>query len=100
MNNKVTKSDLIESVVQISNKTEEIVSEVIDNFLNALKEELKSGSKIEIRGFGSFELKLRKGRDSARNPKTGEIVSVPPRYAVCFKAGQELKKSVKELKVE
>ena len=58
------------------------------------------GSTIELRGFGTFELRLRKERKKARNPKTGDSLSVPPHYIVAFRSGQELKRAVWDLKIE
>jgi integration host factor subunit beta len=48
---------------------------------------------VELRGFGSFKVKQRDGR-IGKNPKTGEVVDVPPKKVPVFKAGKELKKMV------
>ena len=48
---------------------------------------------VELRGFGTFEVKLRKGRKRARNPKTGAIVSVEDHGVASFRPGRELKKA-------
>lgn len=50
---------------------------------------------IELRGFGSFDIVLRKGRENARNPLTGEKVSVPDRHTVKFRPGREIKAALK-----
>ncbi len=99
---KVTKYNLVESVYQkINIKCEKrVVQEVIENLLDQLKESLKDGATIELRGFGTFEPRLRKGRAKARNPKTGEQLSVAPHYVAAFRSGQELKKALWELPVE
>lgn len=99
---KITKNDLVDSVYQKTGKKTEkrIVQEVVDNLLEQLKVSLKEGNTIELRGFGTFELRLRKGRSNARSPKTGEIFSVAPHYVVAFRSGQELKKSIWDLPVE
>jgi integration host factor subunit beta len=76
------------------------VQTVIDSFLEEIKNSLKDSSTIELRGFGTFELRLRKGKESARNPKTGDIVSVAPHYVAAFRSGQELKNSLWNLPVE
>ncbi|MBI3991174.1 MAG: HU family DNA-binding protein, partial [Candidatus Omnitrophica bacterium] len=52
------------------------------------------GEKIELRNFGVFKLKQRKSR-IGRNPRTGQVVPVPPRKVVIFKPGLEIKKKVK-----
>ena len=71
----------------------------MDAFLESLAEELLEGNTIELRGFGTFEPRLRKGRENARNPKTGESLSSAPHYVVAFRSGRELKKSLLELPV-
>ncbi len=100
MNKKVTKVDLVDSVHESTSIEKKVIQKVVDSFLEELKNSLKNGSGIELRGFGTFELKLRKGREKARNPKTGEIVSVPPHNVASFRAGQELKSAVLQLPVE
>ena len=62
--------------------------------LKEIKKSLENGSTIELRGFGTFEPRLRKGREKAHNPKTGEILSVAPHYVAAFRAGQDLKKAL------
>lgn len=91
---KVTKFDLVEAVYQKSNCEKYVVQEVVDNFLIEIRNALGNGATIELRGFGTFEPRLRKGRASARNPKTGEHLSVAPHYVAAFRSGQELKKTL------
>jgi nucleoid DNA-binding protein len=57
-------------------------------------EALARGEKIELRNFGVFKVKQRKSR-TGRNPRTGQVVPVPPRKAVVFKPGLEMKKKLK-----
>ena len=97
---KITKYDLIESVYRNTNCERRIVQEVMENFLGEIKKSLMGGATIELRGFGTFEPRLRKGRSVARNPKTGETLSVNPHYVAAFRSGQELKKSLWNLKEE
>ena len=75
---KLTKIDLVESVYLNTKIEKQDVQKVIDNLLEQLKSSMSDGKTIELRGFGTFEKRLRKGRAKARNPKTGEIVSVEP----------------------
>ena len=91
---KVTKYDLVESIYLETKCEKKVVQEVLESMLENIKESLTSGSTIELRGFGTFEPRLRKGRKKARNPKTGEPLSVKPHYVVAFRSGQDLKKSV------
>lgn len=90
----MTKSELIarlaERFPQLVAKDAELSVKVI---LDALSEALAQGSRIEIRGFGSFALNYRPPR-IGRNPKTGEKVGVPAKYVPHFKAGKELRERV------
>ncbi|HAH60688.1 MAG TPA: integration host factor subunit beta [Treponema sp.] len=95
---KITKYDLVESIYQNTKCEKRIVQQVVENFLEEVKKSLENGSTIELRGFGTFEPRLRKGRISARNPKTGEKLSVNPHYVAAFRSGQELKKALWDLK--
>ena len=61
---------------------------------------MSCGSTIELRGFGTFEPRLRKGREKARNPKTGEIVSMAPHYVAAFRAGKDLKQALYSLEIK
>ncbi|MFH1768148.1 MAG: HU family DNA-binding protein [Candidatus Omnitrophota bacterium] len=90
----MTKRDI---VLKISEKTgikqilvKKVVQQVFDTIFAAMKE----GKKIEIRNFGVFKVKKRRGR-IGRNPKTGEVVPVPERKIVVFKPGLEMKKDIK-----
>jgi integration host factor subunit beta len=69
------------------------VTAVVNNILEQMTQELATGGRIEIRGFGTFSLRYRPTRVS-RNPKTGEAVSVEQKHFVHFKPGTELKQRV------
>jgi integration host factor subunit beta len=90
----MTKSELIEKVVQshivLTAKTSEIV---VNTVFDSIEEALTSGDKVEIRGFGSFTIRERLGRE-ARNPKSGEVVRIPSKKTPFFKTGKELKERV------
>ena len=95
---KITKSDLVDAVYKSTDIEKQIIQNVIDSFLLQTREALEQGSTIELRGFGTFEARLRKGRAVARNPKTGEKLSVAPHYVAAFGAGQILKDKLWNLK--
>ncbi|MEE1165866.1 MAG: HU family DNA-binding protein [Treponema sp.] len=95
---KVTKYDLVEAVYKDLDCEKHVIQEVVEKFLLEVKKSLENGATIELRGFGTFEPRLRKGRSCARNPKTGEQLSVAPHYVAAFRAGQELKKALWSLK--
>ena len=100
MKNKITKNDLIDNIYFKSNKKIErqVIQSVVDDFIISLKGALEEGATIELRGFGTFEPRLRKGRSLAHNPKTGEKLSVEPHYVAAFRAGKELKANLWDLK--
>ena len=90
----MTKSELIEKVVQSHGMLNIRVSEIVVNTIfDSIEEALKSGDKVEIRGFGSFTIRERLGRE-ARNPKSGEVVRIPSKKTPFFKTGKELKERV------
>lgn len=86
----MTKAELIEEVsrvVEMSRKDSEVIVETIfDSIVRALR----TGEKIEIRGFGSFRTRQRQAR-IGRNPKTGTRVEVPAKRIPYFKPSKELK---------
>ena len=97
-NKKTTKNDIVDIIYKNGTFERQDILAIIDCFLKEVKGSLESGNTIELRGFGTFEPRLRKGRDIARNPKTGEKVSVEPHYIAAFRAGQSLKENLWNLK--
>jgi len=91
---KFTKADIIDAIYNRSGVNRKEVRNVVDLFIEELKVALISNKVIELRGFGTFEIKTRKGRQKARNPKTGEILSVNSHGIVAFRAGRDLKRDV------
>jgi integration host factor subunit beta len=90
----MTKSKLIEKVTnRVEGLTLKQTEIVVETVFDSIKDALKGGDKIEIRGFGNFKLKERSPR-KARNPKTGESVDVPQKKAVRFKAGKALREAL------
>jgi integration host factor subunit beta len=97
---KVTKIDLIEAVYRNMDTVEKkVIQNVVDAVLSEVKDSLKRGATLELRGFGTFEPRLRKGREKARNPKTGAVLKVEPHYVAAFRSGRELRNSMWELPV-
>ncbi len=64
---------------------------IIDTFTSSINKALKSKKNIELRSFGTFFLKEIKEKNSARNPKTGEIIYVPKKNKIRFKMSKNLK---------
>ncbi len=94
---KVTKNDIVEAISANADIDQKDIKRVVDSFLEQVKKSLAEKAVIELRGFGTFEVRIRKGRQRARNPRTGEIVSVESHGVALFRAGQELKKTVWEI---
>jgi len=97
---KMTKVDLIDAVSQTTLVERKVLQTVVESVLMEIKKSLKSGSTLELRGFGTFEVHFRKGRDKARNPRTGEPLKVAPHYVAAFRPGKELRDAIRELPVK
>jgi integration host factor subunit beta len=95
----LTKADLIGEVEKITElkrtESETVVETIFESIIGALQK----GEKIEIRGFGSFRTRQRRGR-VGRNPKTGEKVEVPAKKIPFFKPSKELKDFVNNSQAE
>jgi integration host factor subunit beta len=89
----MNKAELITKVTEKANVTQKVAKVIVDTLFNGMKETLEKGERIEIRGFGSFVVR-HYGGYKGRNPKTGEIVDVPPKKLPFFKVGKELKEMV------
>lgn len=90
----MTKSELI---ARLAERNPRLIArdadEAVKTMLDAMSDALAQGSRIEIRGFGSFALNYRPPR-VGRNPKSGERVHVPAKHVPHFKAGKELRERV------
>lgn len=94
---KLTKAEIIEQIyprVKVSKKN---IHTILDLFFEEIKNGLLEDRVIELRGFGTFEIKLRKGR-KARNPKTGDSVEVHDHGVAVFRPGRELKQKAWSLR--
>src|ERR1700686_3406564 len=89
----VTKAELVEDVVRVTELPRKESEAVVDTIFDSIIGALQGGDRIEIRGFGSFRTRQRRGR-TGRNPKTGAKVEVPPKKIPFFKPSKELKDHV------
>lgn len=89
----MTKADLVDKVIALGDLTRRDGEIIVDTLFDAVIGALKSGDKIEIRGFGSFRTRQRNSR-IGRNPKSGEKVDVPAKKVPFFKPSKELRDSV------
>lgn len=92
----MTKKDIVIEVAQrpeLSELTQTQIKLVIQSTLDYIIDSLLKGGNIELRNFGVFKVRARKAH-VARNPKTGEKVTVPDRKVVVFKPGLIMKKKI------
>ena len=89
----ITRAQLAEGVAATAEITRGKAVIVVDTVFETIKEALKSGEEVEIRGFGSFRLRSRKER-LTRNPRTGSPVLVPPKRVPFFRPGKAMREQV------
>ena len=87
---QITKADLVEEVSRVTELTRKDSEVIVDTLFESVIKALKTGDKLEVRGFGSFRVRQRNAR-VGRNPKTGEKVEVPAKRVPYFKPSKELK---------
>src|SRR5947207_11986071 len=86
----LTKADLIEEVLRITELPRKESETIVETIFDSIIQSLQQGQKIEIRGFGSFRTRERRGR-VGRNPKTGAKLEVPAKKIPFFKPSKEFK---------
>jgi integration host factor subunit beta len=89
----MTKSDLIEHLCQVQKLPKGRAELLVNTIFDCLEQSLRRGERIEIRGFGSFEIRHYRAYQG-RNPRTGSTVAVKPKRLPFFKVGKELKERV------
>lgn len=90
----MTKSELIERLSYATGSLNKKEAElVVNTIFDTIGDALVGGDRVEIRGFGSFTIRERDARE-ARNPKSGDVVSIPPKKTPFFKTGKELRARV------
>ncbi len=95
MREAMTKAELIEAVADRCRISLAPAQTAVETFFKSLTDAMHEGKRIEIRGFGSFQVKDYDGY-MGRNPRTGEPVSVPPKRLPVFKVGKSLSRAVDE----
>jgi nucleoid DNA-binding protein len=91
---KMTKKDIVLKVSDETNLKQIDVKKVVQRTFDCIVDALVRGERIELRNFGVFKIKQRKSR-TGRNPRTNQVIPVPPRKVVIFKAGLEMKQKIK-----
>ncbi|MGG4495592.1 HU family DNA-binding protein [Brevibacillus reuszeri] len=90
----MNKTELVTRVAETTELTKKDATKAVDAILDAIADTLKAGDKVSLIGFGNFEVRERAAR-KGRNPQTGEEIEIAAGKIPAFKAGKELKDSVK-----
>ncbi len=89
----MTKKDIVLKISQEIGAKQVDVKRVVQRTLDCIVESLSQGEKVELRNFGVFKVKARRGR-TGRNPRTGQTVPVPPKRVAVFKPGLIMKQKI------
>ena len=91
----MNKTELIAAVAEKTDLSKKDADAAVSAVLGAITDALKAGDKIQLVGFGTFEVRNRASKQG-RNPRTGETMTVPASKVPAFKAGKALKDAVAE----
>lgn len=90
----MNKTDLINAVAEKSELSKKDATKAVDAVFDTILNTLKKGEKVQLIGFGNFEVRERAAR-KGRNPQTGEEIEIPASRVPAFKPGKALKEAVK-----
>jgi DNA-binding protein HU-beta len=90
----VSKADLIDSLAQESKLAKKQIKEIVDSMLDKVSEHLNNGEKVQLTGFGTFEVRERKERTGVK-PGTTDKIKIPASKYPAFKPGKSLKQDIK-----
>lgn len=88
------KAELVSEVASKTNLTKKEVSTAVEALFGSIQEDLSKGNKVQLIGFGTFEVRHRAAR-KGRNPQTGDQIEIPASEVPAFKPGKALKDAVK-----
>lgn len=92
------KRDLVEITAEsLEGFLKKDIGKTVDIIIETMSDSLEQGNRVEIRGFGSFSVRTRKARQT-KNPKTGNVMDIPPRKTLHFAMSKSLKESLIEKK--
>lgn len=95
----MTKQQLVDRIATASEQSRKDIEAVVEAMLAEIGKALRSGERVDLRGFGSFVVNDKKARQG-RNPKTGEPIQIAARKAAAFKASKELTASLASVELE
>ncbi|WP_132743254.1 HU family DNA-binding protein [Scopulibacillus darangshiensis] len=90
----MNKTELINAVAESTQLSKKDATKAVDSVFSTIADALKEGSKVQLIGFGNFEVRERSAR-KGRNPQTGEEIDIPASKVPAFKPGKALKDVVK-----
>ncbi|MCP8616706.1 HU family DNA-binding protein [Salirhabdus salicampi] len=90
----MNKTDLVNTVAEKSDLSKKDASKAVDAVFESIADTLQEGDKVQLIGFGNFEVRERAAR-KGRNPQTGEEIEIPASKVPAFKPGKALKDAVK-----
>ncbi|MFC4770460.1 HU family DNA-binding protein [Enterococcus hermanniensis] len=90
----MNKQSLVEQVAEKTGLTKKDAASAVDALFNGIQSSLQDGEKVQVIGFGNFEVRERAAR-KGRNPQTGEEITIAASKSPAFKAGKQLKDAVK-----
>lgn len=91
----MTKADIVDRISKGTGLTKIETKAVVEGFMTTVKEAMEEGKRIELRGFGVFEVEHRAPR-TGRNPQTNEPVPIDERYEPVFRPSDQFQKAVDE----
>jgi len=94
MAQSMSKADLVEKVAEQTSMPKKDVKTVVDGFIGAITEQLNSGGKVSLTGFGTFEVRERQAREGVK-PGTSDRIQIPASKVPAFKPGKGLKDQVR-----
>jgi len=89
----ISKADLVKELAESTGVSSKDVKAVVEGMLASVGAHLQQGDKVQLTGFGTFEVRERKARTGVK-PRTGEKIEIPASKAPAFKAGKGLKDQI------
>lgn len=92
--NNMNKADIVEQMAEAVGKSKKDSEKILNGLIECIEDALNEGEKIQLVGFGTFEVRERQPR-KGRNPQSGEIINIPGGRVPAFKPGKALRDAVK-----
>jgi len=89
----LNKAELVDQLAGKTSMTKSATEKFVNAFVDCVEEALSAGNKVQLVGFGTFEVRERQAR-KGRNPKTGAVIDIPATRVPAFKAGKDFKNMV------